>query len=205
MKELEKTKRISIAAVLTILLVIIALLSYKRPSHLYSESIENSLELVSNSDYIITQQDLEKFDLLLLDIRSNIEYNKGHLDKAINIYAPEILDPKNSEVLLDLKKKNKTIVLYGSTPNEALTPFMLLQQLGYNNIKLLTVDLGYSQDKLIVKSSTLEDNKYDIKKFIDESIKKAMAKPKPKPKPKPVVKKVIPKKKKKKMPVEGGC
>ena len=205
MKELEKTKRISIAAVLTILLVIIALLSYKRPSHLYSESIENSLELASNSDYIITQQDLEKFDLLLVDIRSNIEYNKGHLDKAINIYAPEILDPKNSEVLQDLKEKNKTIVLYGSTPNEALTPFMLLQQLGYNNIKLLTVDLGYSQDKLIVKSSTLEDNKYDIKKFIDESIKKAMAKPKPKPKLKPIVKKVIPKKKKKKMPVEGGC
>ena len=205
MKELQKTKRISIAAVLTILLVIIALLSYKRPSHLYSESIENSLELVSNSDYIITQQDLEKFDLLLVDIRSNIEYNKGHLDKAINIYAPEILDPKNSEVLQDLKEKNKTVVLYGSTPNEALTPFMLLQQLGYNNIKLLTVDLGYSQDKLIVKSSTLEDNKYDIKKFIDESIKKATAKPKPKPKPKHVVKKVIPKKKKKKMPVEGGC
>ena len=205
MKELEKTKRISIAAVLTILLVIIALLSYKRPSHLYSESIENSLELASNSDYIITQQDLEKFDLLLVDIRSNIEYNKGHLDKAINIYAPEILDPKNSEVLQDLKEKNKTVVLYGSTPNEALTPFMLLQQLGYNNIKLLTVDLGYSQDKLIVKSSTLEDNKYDIKKFIDESIKKATAKPKPKPKPKLVVKKVIPKKKKKKMPVEGGC
>ena len=205
MKELEKTKRISIAAVLTILLVIIALLSYKRPSHLYSESIENSLELVSNSDYIITQQDLEKFELVLVDIRSNIEYNKGHLDNAINIYAPEILDAKNSEVLLDLKEKNKTVVLYGSTPNEALTPFMLLQQLGYNNVKLLTVDLGYSQDKLIVKSSTLEDNKYDIKKFIDESIKKAMAKPKPKPKLKPVVKKVIPKKKKKKMPVEGGC
>ena len=82
---------------------------------------------------------------------------------------------------------------------------MLLQQLGYNNVKLLTVDLEYSQDKLIVKSSTLEDNKYDIKKFIDESIKKATAKPKPKPKPKPVAKKVIPKKKKKKMPVEGGC
>ena len=136
MKELEKTKRISIAAVLTILLVIIALLSYKRPIHLYSESIENSLELVSNSDYIITQQDLEKFDLMLVDIRSNIEYNKGHLNNAINIYAPEILDAKNSEVLLDLKEKNKTVVLYGSTPNEALTPFMLLQQLGYNNIKL---------------------------------------------------------------------
>ena len=102
MKELEKTKRISIAAVLTILLVIIALLSYKRPSHLYSESIENSLELVSNSDYIISHQDLEKFELILVDIRSNIEYNKGHLDNAINIYAPEILDPKSSEVLQEL-------------------------------------------------------------------------------------------------------
>ena len=205
MKELEKTKRISIAAVLTILLVIIALLSYKKPSHLYSESIADSLELISNSNNLITQQDLENFDLLLVDIRSNIDYSKGHLEHAINIYAPEILDSNNSEIFKELKDKNKMVVLYGATPNEALTPFMLLQQLGYTNIKLLNVDLGYSQDKLIVNPSVLEKNKYDIKKFIDESVKKATAKPKPKPKPKPVVKKVIPKKKKKKMPVEGGC
>jgi len=205
MKELEKTKRISIAAVLTILLVIIALLSYKRPSHLYSESIEKSLELVSNSDYIFTQQDLEKYDFELVDVRSNIEYIKGHLDNAINIYVPEILDRKNSEFFQEMKENNKTVVLYGASPNEALTPFMLLQQLGYNNIKILTVDLEYSQDKLIVKSSTLEENKYDIKKYIDESIKKATAKPKTIPKPKPVVKKITPVKKNKKLPVEGGC
>ena len=205
MKELEKTKRISIAAVLTILLVIIALLSYKRPNHLYTESIEKSLELASNPEYMFTQQDLEKFDFELVDIRSNIDYNKGHLENAINIYAPEILEPKNSEVFQELKEKNKTVVLYGASPNEALTPFLLLQQLGYDNLKLLSVDIEYSQDKLIVKPSILEENKYDIKKFIDESVKKAAAKPKPKPKPKPVVKKITPIKKKKKMPVEGGC
>ena len=205
MKELEKTKRISIAAVLTILLVIIALLSYKRPSHLYTESVDKSLELVANSDYILTQQEIQDLDYVLIDVRSNIEYSKGHIEEAVNIYAPEILDAENSDLLKELKEKNRTVILYGTNPNNALTPLMLLQQLGFNNVKLLGVDLTYNQDKLVVNDSKLEENKHDVKKFIEESVKKATVKPKPKPKPKPVVKEVIPKKKKKKMPVEGGC
>jgi len=36
MKELEKTKRISIASVLFILVVLIGLLTYKRPKHMYA-------------------------------------------------------------------------------------------------------------------------------------------------------------------------
>ena len=48
MKELEKTKRISIAAVLTILVVLIALLSYKRPKHLYTVNTHDTLEKITN-------------------------------------------------------------------------------------------------------------------------------------------------------------
>lgn len=205
MKELEKTKRISIAAVLTILLVIIALFSYNRPKHLYAESIDKSMDLVTNTDYLLSVLDIENLEVTLVDVRSNIEYYRGHLDSAINIYAPEILEDENASIFKDLKEKNKTVVLYGQNPNDALIPVMLLKQLGYDNVKLLNIDLFYDQDKLIVKKSHLELNKYDINKFIEESVKKAAAKPKPKPRPKPVVKKVIPKKKKKKMPVEGGC
>ena len=48
MKELEKTKRISIAAVLTILVVIIGLLTYKRPKHIYTTNTQDTLEKVTN-------------------------------------------------------------------------------------------------------------------------------------------------------------
>jgi len=205
MKELEKTKRISIAAVLTILLFIIVLLTYKRPEYLYAQNINESLENLTEQQYLIAQNDLANINYVLVDIRSQIEYDKGHLENAINIYAPQILESENYSQIKDFNENSKTIVLYGAEPNEALAPFMVLNQLGVKDLKILKSKLEYNQDELVVKTAEIELNRYDVKQFIAESIKKAEAKPKPKPKPKPVVKKIIPKKKKKKMPVEGGC
>lgn len=203
MKELEKTKRISIAAVLTILLIVIALLSYKRPAYMYTQDINEALERITANNYLVTYSDLNSSDYALVDIRSQIDFDKGHLDNAINIYAPEVLTESNFEIIKELQDESKTIVLYGYEPNEALAPFMVLNQLGIDKIKILKSTLIYNQDQLIVNDAKVEDNLYDVKQFIAESVKKAAVKPKPKPKP--VVKKVIPKKKKKKMPVEGGC
>lgn len=216
MKELEKTKRISIAAVLTILVVIIALLSYKRPKHLYTANSTDVLAQISNPDYLIAQKDLDMANQALIDIRSQLDFDKGHLENAINIYAPEILNDKNSDILKDIKEAGKTLVLYGSHPNEAIAPHMVLFQLGHENIKILSVENSYYQNKLITKDVTVENSVADVNAFIQESVKKkaeAMKKakaaaPKPKYVPKPKVttpKKVVPKKKKKKMPVEGGC
>lgn len=216
MKELEKTKRISIAAVLTILLVIIALLSYKRPRHLYTTNTADALAQISNPDYLMAQKDIDLSNQTLIDIRSQFDYDKGHLENAINMYAPEILSDDNSDILDDLKDEGKTLVLYGNNPNEAIAPYMVLFQLGYDNIKILSVENSYYQNKLITKDATIENSVADVNAFIQESIKKkeeAMKKAKAtaaKPvyvAPKKVVapKTVVPVKKKKKMPVEGGC
>ena len=217
MKELEKTKRISIAAVLTILLVIIALLSYKRPKHLYTVNTQDTLEKVTNTNYFMTQNEIDNTNHVLVDIRTSFDYDKGHLENAINISSPEILSDDNSDVFNKIKEENKTIVLYGNNPNEAITPYMVLSQLGFDNIKILTVENSYDQDKLITKDVLVENAAPDVNGFIQESIKKteeAMKKAKAATKPKYVApkakvvttpKKVVPKKKKKKMPVEGGC
>lgn len=217
MKELEKTKRISIAAVLTILLVIIALLSYKRPKHLYTVNTHDTLEKVTNTNYFMAQNEIDKANHVLVDIRTPFDYDKGHLDNAINISSPEILSEENLEAFEKTKEENKTIVLYGNNPNEAITPFMLLSQLGFDNVKILTIKNSYEQDKLITKNVVVENAAPDVNAFIQESIKKteeAMKKAKVAAKPKYVApktkvvttpKKVVPKKKKKKMPVEGGC
>lgn len=217
MKELEKTKRISIAAVLTILVVIIALLSYKRPKHLYTTQPTDALTEISSPDYLVAQKDIDLSNQVLIDVRSQFDFDKGHLENAVNMYAPEILNDENSDVLEDLKEKGKTLVLYGNSPNEAIAPYMVLYQLGFDNIKILSVKNSYYQNKLITKDVTVENSLADVNAFIQESIKtkeEAMKKAKAaaaKPKyvtPKPKVttsKKVVPKKKKKKMPVEGGC
>ena len=216
MKELEKTKRISIAAVLTILVVIIALLSYKRPKHLYTANSNDVLTHISSPEYLLVQKDIDLSSQTLIDIRSQLDFDKGHLENAVHMYTPEILNDKNSDILKELKDSGNTLVLYGNHPDEAIAPYMVLFQLGHMNIKILSVENSYYQNKLITKDVTLENSVADVNAFIQESIKKkaeamkkakaAAAKPKYVPKPKVTTpKKVVPKKKKKKMPVEGGC
>jgi len=202
MKELEKTKRISIAAVLFILVVIIALLAYEKPKHLYKINTEVALNKLLTKDYFVNFTDINNPEYVLIDIRNRYEYEKGHIENAINIHTPDLLNNTNSKVFKELIKDKKIAVLYGSDPAEANMPFMLLYQLGYSNIKILLVNNSYAQNKLITKSSIIGNSVADVTAYIKESQKNAAIKPKPKKK---VPKKIVPVKKKKKMPVEGGC
>lgn len=205
MKELEKTKRISIASVLFILVILIGLLAYKRPKHLYTENTKNTLEKITTENYFTNLADLKDQNIVLVDIRSQFEFEKGNLENSVNIYAAEILEDTNFDFFKELNNNNTSIVLYGNTPNEVITPFMLLVQLGITNIKILTSEITYSQNKIISKDVEIEKSKNDITAFINESIKIAdknaeistatVIKPKS----------VIPIAKKKKRPVEGGC
>ncbi len=210
MKELEKTERISIAAVLTILVVIIALLSYKRPKHVYAENTRDTLEKVTTSNYFIALNEIDSYNSVLVDIRNSFEFNKGHLDNAINIASPEILGEESSIILKRIKEENKTIVMYGNNPNETILAYLLLSQLGFENIKILTVKISYKQNKLFTQNVVIENTAPDINAFIQESVKKKAESMKTmgiitKPKTVSTPKKVVPVKKKKKMPVEGGC
>ena len=205
MKELEKTKRISIASVLFILIVLVGLLTYKRPKHMYAVNSKTTLQNITTQDYLISLEELKNSENILVDIRNEFEYQKGHLNNAINIYAPEILNEVKAKILEDLQKTTKTIVLYSDNPNDVVATFMVLHQLGFENLKIATINISYNQNKLITQNIDVENSVADINAFINESIKKAAQKPKPKPVVKAPPKKVIPIKKKKKMPVEGGC
>jgi rhodanese-related sulfurtransferase len=205
MKELEKTKRISIASVLFILVVLIGLLTYKRPKHAYAVNSKTTLENVTTEDFLISLEAIENNDYALIDIRNEYEFQKGHLKNAINIYAPEILNEINTTTFKKLQEENKTIVLYSNNPNEVIAPFMILYQLGVKNLKIASINNSYYQNKLITQTTDIEKPVADINAFINESIKKAAQQPKPEPVVKAPPKKVIPIKKKKKMPVEGGC
>jgi len=121
------------------------------------------------------------------------------------MYTPDILNDQNTDVFKKLKEDNTTAVLYGTNPDEVLEPYMLLYQLGYQNLKILTVENSYNKNKLITKNVAIEKSVADVNAFINESIKKAQVKPKSKPKKIVPAKKVLPVKKKKKMPTEGGC
>ena len=80
-----------------------------------------------------------------------------------------------------------------------------MTQLGFENIKILSVALEYNQNKLIVLDTLPENNVADVTGFIEESVKKSNIKEEVKT-VQPVVKKpVVVQPKKKKRAPEGGC
>ncbi|OGS69569.1 MAG: hypothetical protein A3F91_13575 [Flavobacteria bacterium RIFCSPLOWO2_12_FULL_35_11] len=204
MKELEKTKRISIAATLFILAVIIGLLTYKRPKNVYAINTKDTLEKITSENYYLTLEELKNPDYVLIDIRNQYEFEKGHLENAINIYASEILSDDNTNVFDELKESKKTAVLYGNNPQEVNASFLILYQLGYDNIKLLAIENSYLQNKLISKKVVIEKSEADVTAFINESVKKANTVETVKVVVAPP-KKVITVEKKKKAAAEGGC
>jgi len=203
MKEIEKTKRISIAATLFILVVLIGLLTYERPKHLYAINTKSTLEKLTGENYLITLNDLNNPDYVLIDVRNQFEFEKGHLKNAINIYTPDILSDENSDLFNELKETNKTAVLYGKNPQEVNPPFLILYQLGFDNIKMLAVENSYLQNKLITKNSDIEKSEADITTFINNSRENASIEPIDED----IInapKKIVTIKKKKKV-AEGGC
>jgi len=204
MKELEKTKRISIASVITILVVLIAVLSYKRPKHNYEINSAQTLEQLTKGNFIITQELLNENNHLLIDIRNQFEFDKGHLPNAVNIATAEILSDDNTALLKSLKQQNKTMVLYGTTPDESLVAYMILSQLEYPDLKIAAINIYYEKNQLKMSPFIPEEKGIDIQQFINKKKKEAAIKALPPPKP-IAKRKILPKKKKKKMPVEGGC
>ncbi|WP_372757832.1 rhodanese-like domain-containing protein [Mariniflexile sp.] len=205
MKEMEKIQRISIVSILFILAVIIGLLTYKRPKNTFTINTKPSLEKLTSENFFVSLENGNVSNYQLIDIRNVYEFEKGHLNNAINIPTPDILDTENLQIFKQLKNKNKTAVLYGENPQEVNPVFLILYQMGYDNIKILKAENSYSQNKLITKNCEIENYEKDITAFINESVKAAEVIPEKIKKVAPPVKKIIILEQKKKKAPEGGC
>jgi len=71
---------------------------------------------------------------ILIDIRNNYDYARGHIASANNISAVELLSKDNIKWLEELKSNKTTVVIYGDNPLQANGPWMVFQQLGFNNV-----------------------------------------------------------------------
>ena len=205
MKELEKVKRISIATILFILAILIGILTFERPKNIFTYNTKTTLEKLTTTDYLISIDEIDLTTNVLIDVRSQFEFEKGHLENAINMATPEILSDENQAILNEIQDKNKTIVIYGNNAQEANIPFMMLFQLGFDDIKLLRVELDYLQNKLVTNNEDVEMPITNIKAFIDESRKNSDGTDTLMNSQSNVPKKIITVQKKKKRAAEGGC
>ena len=207
MKELEKTKRISISAVLFLLVVVISLLTFKQPQFNFTNNTAKTLEFIDKDSYRLTWDEFEQIDsknFIIVDVRSNFDFAKAHINNAVNIPLSQLLD-KKSIALIEKSDLEHPAIIYGKNPEEANAALMLLYQLGHENLKLLSVETYYDDRQFHVKNIEIGKSKLDFAQAMEKAriqpIKKVIVKPLTTTKKKKVV---VQPKKKKKMP-EGGC
>ncbi len=75
-------------------------------------------------------KNMEKYGVILIDVRSPQEYNEGHLNGAILLPEYELLKKAPDEI----KDKNAKIVIYCTTGNRSKKAQRMLQDLGYKNV-----------------------------------------------------------------------
>ena len=148
--------------------------------------------------------------VVLVDIRTPVEFAEGHLLNAVNIPAQHVLDPAAKKRWKDEKT---VFYLYGATQLEANGPWMVLSQLGYTNIRVLQGGLAYFADFADSSFLKLEDEtaRYNYAEIFSkntEEIQKAKA-PAPKPGVAEKPKTIVPEKKAKPEPAaveeQEGC
>lgn len=205
-----KERKSNITAALTVIsavLISATLTQCNTPTSYYSQSAEEILNMIDTTKYTINLDLVNSDDFALIDVRSPFEYEKGHIDGAVNVYSPELLKPDNQTTLNEFRMDGRILLLYGNEPDETLPVFMTLSQLDMGPVQILETKNYFDKDNFITVPVEIEKPTPNIKAFIQMSVeevdktkKQAVNTVTPTP---PV--KVAPKKKKKKKMPEGGC
>ncbi len=193
------------AALLLLLLVVPGFIFSHRPLQYYPVSEQEILEEVLAMKDALTPGEVRKAlrsgdpSVVLVDLRTPAEYVIGHLGGAVNIPVFDLLQKENLKMFGDT---TKTFVLYADNEVNGCGPWMLLRQLGYDNVKVMLGGYdfyitGKPMPKEIEGKCYDEHPRYDYASFFKGN--RADVQPKKTP---PKV--VIPRNKKK-VTVSGGC
>ena len=202
MVELSRTNRITIGVIFFLLIILLGFIFINPPKYSFNEPMSEALKDIKSVDFkyspeLLAQNILDKDEnVLLVDVRSQYEYAKSHLPEARNIPTVNLLDDDNYDFFKDTQKGSKQVVLYGNTASEASAPFMILHQMGFDNISYSEVGYNYFEGKDFneIAQETFEaiDEKpvTDFAQFIEdakikaeESSSKTIVTPKPVKKP----------------------
>jgi rhodanese-related sulfurtransferase len=144
MDELNKTNRLTIAVIGIVLVLIIGLVTLRRPDIKYSLTPAESLALLNDPSQVITPEQATALlkdssgKTIFIDVRNSIAFNRGHIKNAVNIPVREMFAKKSRAIFHDIEKAGQTAVLYGESQQQANGPWLLLRQTGFKNVILFT-------------------------------------------------------------------
>lgn len=149
MKELKKTRRLTIATILFVIGIVIGFLTFSKPEFTYKLSPQEMVEQLYNLDTeMIPDEAMEIISYgdslnILVDLRNPYEYQKGFLGEAINIPVSDILLEESIAFFDEMMADSISVILYAKNQLDANGSWMLLQQLGYYNVKILLGGYDY--------------------------------------------------------------
>jgi rhodanese-related sulfurtransferase len=144
MDELNKTNRLTIAVIGIVLVIIIGLVTLRRPDIKYSLTPAESLSLLNEPGLIVTPDQAASIlkdsagKTIFIDVRNSIAFERGHVKNAVNIPVRELFSKSSKTTLRDIEKAGQTAVLYGETQQQANGPWLMLRQTGFKNVLLFT-------------------------------------------------------------------
>jgi rhodanese-related sulfurtransferase len=101
----------------------------------YNAGLDETSRLMTDQSKQILIQDIASKQLI--DIRPANVHAQGHPANAVNIPLRQLLDKESVGLLDKLLENGQEAVIFGSDELQATAPWLLLQQLGYKNLKLL--------------------------------------------------------------------
>jgi rhodanese-related sulfurtransferase len=144
MDELNKTNRLTIAVIGIVLVIIIGLITLRRPDIKYSLTPAESIALFNDPALIITPEQASALlkdsagKTVIIDVRNSIAFDRGHIKNAVNIPVRELFTKKNMSAFRDIEKSGQTAILCGETQQQANGPWFMLRQTGFKNVLLFT-------------------------------------------------------------------
>ena len=182
MKELTKTKRISVSMVGYIAIVLIGVISLSKPSLFFTVEHAQLIEEIENMEFEVFPDEALEYigdkesNIIFVDIRNEYLYTKSHLEGAVNIPLNDVLDKQNQKFFRDAQKDSSIVILYASNQLLANDAWMILYQLGFNNTKVLLggynviADPNFDPDNMA--AYLVEEAAYDYREIVEEAANK---------------------------------
>jgi rhodanese-related sulfurtransferase len=174
MTEIYKTRRLKIVSAIFIAIIMIGFITLRTPDYNYTLTIDQTIKGLSlpenaiNPSEVIKLMESNNKKYLFLDVRNPHEFLTNQIENSINIPASEILKEENFNYFRKMDQENITIIIYGNDALQANGTRMLLNQLGINNVKILTV--GFNTLSQLSKKNLPELHQIEDQIFSDSTI-----------------------------------
>ena len=133
--------------ILLLIGLILAFSPVNQTMSLNNNVVNIAKQIISKEDHITAEElghiiiDADP-DFMVIDVRSEEEYNNYHINPSVNIPLESLFKP---EILNDLDPE-KLLILYSNGGTHAAQAWVLLQQQGFKNSAVLLGGLNYWVD-----------------------------------------------------------